>query len=181
MVVAGPGVPQGKVSQKVVMNIDIAPTITELTAAANGTTYKDVLRGMDGQSMVPLLQDAPSRQTEGSFHREQFLVSYHGVPFDIYTTRDTVNNTYHCVRTIIMNNEEMHYEKNDIYCRFVDDEHFVEYYDMTSDEWQLSNSVNSLSHGEISTFELKLALFKSCHGENCRHDGSARLKRDTLS
>ena len=56
MVVAGPGVPQGKVSQKVVMNIDIAPTITELTTIAHDAKRtENLLRNMDGQSMVPIL------------------------------------------------------------------------------------------------------------------------------
>lgn len=175
LVVAGPGVSRGKISQDVVLNIDIAPTITELTALANDTTYKSILRGMDGQSFTSVLRDTlPTlsmnhQQRDETFHRDHFLVSYHGLLYNIFTTRDYPNNTYHCVRSIVMDTEETtSYNKNDIFCRFEDDEHFVEYYDMTKDEWQLSNAIDSLTDNEIWNFERRLAVLKSCHGESCR-------------
>ena len=31
-------------------------------------------------------------------------------------------------------------DEDSIYCEFNDDEHFVEYYDLTKDPWQLNNA-----------------------------------------
>jgi len=172
LVVSGPGVPKGIVSQEVVLNIDISPTITELTTV-DQRDRETLLRDMDGQSFVPLLVGEPNVEEEERPHhfrrREEFLISYHGEPYNSFTTRDTTNNTYHCVRTIVMkSNEDTTYETNDIFCRFEDDEHFVEYYDMTVDEWQLRNSFDALTDDEIWNFDRRLTLLKSCHGETCR-------------
>ena len=108
LVVAGPGVPRGIVSPEVVLNIDIAPTITELTTM-DQRDRETLLRDMDGQSFVPLLVGEPTTVEEEERHfrrREEFLISYHGEPYNSFTTRDTANNTYHCVRTIVLDESD---------------------------------------------------------------------------
>lgn len=46
--------------------------------------------------------------------------------------QDASNNTYNCVRTLSPTEDSL-------YCLFFDKDHFVEYYDMDSDPYQLRN------------------------------------------
>jgi N-acetylglucosamine-6-sulfatase len=80
LVVRGPGVATGGVSDSVVANVDLAPTIIELAGARR-------LRAMDGRSLVPLLRD-PTR-TWGRVvlleaRNAPKAVSYAGVRTDRY-------------------------------------------------------------------------------------------------
>jgi hypothetical protein len=84
--------------------------------------------------------------------RHDFLVSYHGECYPPcgmdycpppdppnYHGGDASNNTYHCVRTIITDKEDS------IYCHFQDQEDYHEFYDLTQDQWQLTNTYDRLS------------------------------------
>ena len=51
LVIRGPGFPAGAVRQQPVSNVDLAPTIVELTKARAGLT-------MDGRSLLPFAADA---------------------------------------------------------------------------------------------------------------------------
>lgn len=174
LAVVGPGVPRGVISNNVVLNIDIAPTITEITTAQHQRN-KHIIE-MDGQSFLSLL--TVSTKTEKNLRhplrRESFLVSYHGEPYQIFTTRDTTNNTYHCVRTIVMTANDDKYKVNDIFCRFQDDDNFVEYYDMKNDEWQLHNAIANLSDDQIWNFDRRLTLLKTCRAASCHDDSLER-------
>jgi N-acetylglucosamine-6-sulfatase len=166
-IVRGPMFGSGVTSDEIVLNIDIAPTIVEL--ATGGQRH---LRNMDGLSF------APCRIHE----RSDFLVSYHGEGAspcgwyyqcpkpDIVHGGDSWNNTYHCVRTISR-------EENSVYCEFVDDENFVEYYDMKDDQWQLTNT--QLNQCQKRHYQQRLAQLKSCSGETCRRRVDQELEMCT--
>jgi arylsulfatase A-like enzyme len=97
---------------------------------------------------------------------------------------DSRNNTYHCVRSLTVSKDyELGTKKwcNDgvcggatpgmtdsIYCRFEDNENFVEYYDHLKDKWQLTNRADELSGEERNWFEARLAQLRSCQGASCR-------------
>ena len=55
-----------------------------------------------------------------------------------------------------------------MYCRFDDDESFVELYDHTVDEWQLDNCAASASPERIAQFESRLKKLRGCAGVDCR-------------
>lgn len=168
-IVRGPGVAENSVNNQPILNIDIAPTIHHI---ATGTLEPP--ETMDGHSFLPLIKDESSREW-----RTDFLVSYHGEggspcgflggcpppqPDEFHgkgTAGDCWNNTYHCVRTLKQG-------KNTMYCRFQDDESFVEYYDLTLDPWQLENCVGELSLEERLRFEARPAHLRSCQGLSCR-------------
>ena len=160
------------INNDIVLNIDIAPTIYELT-----TGSKNIPESMDGSSFAPLLlgkKDHVDKQRIKS-RRQDFLISYHGEGYlpcgmaecppdpygDFMWMPDAWNNTYHCLRTIST-------EANDIYCRFEDSDDFVEYYDLNDDPWQLSNKNKDLSVWEREALETRLAELRTCHGSNCR-------------
>lgn len=55
LLVRGPGIPKGRVSRELVMNVDLAPTIVQLAGGAPG-------RKMDGRSLLPFAR-RPGRRT----------------------------------------------------------------------------------------------------------------------
>jgi hypothetical protein len=65
LIIRGPGFAQGAVSDRIVLNTDLAPTITEVAGAAAG-------RPFDGRSLVPLLDDPAG----AAWTRQQFLVEF---------------------------------------------------------------------------------------------------------
>lgn len=156
---------QKSVSKETVLNIDIAPTIYELATASS-----KIPESMDGSSFASFLLDG---KADVSKIRDDFLISYHGEGFPPCGMAqcppdphggwmpDAWNNTYHCVRTIA---EDI----NNIYCRFEDDEKFAEYYDLAVDPWQLSNKYNDLSLKDKASMEKRLAELRICRGKNCR-------------
>jgi N-acetylglucosamine-6-sulfatase len=169
-VVRGPNVPPNVTNEHLVLNIDIAPTLVSI--ATNSTKPVDT---MDGESFLPLLLLEPQHQPSW---RTDFLISYHGEglascgcynvcplpPPDQYHTGDCFNNTYHCVRILSHSNND---RDNRIYCRFVDDEGFVEYYNLTSDPWQLDNLADQLTASEQTVLESRLTELMSCRGTSC--------------
>lgn len=58
---------------------------------------------------------------------------------------------------------------NTIYCEFVDDESFVEYYDLSVDPWNLDNLVSSTPKEQLQAMSAELAKLKACTGVNCRN------------
>jgi hypothetical protein len=46
--------------------------------------------------------------------------------------------------------------ENSIYCRFVDDEQFVEYYDLNSNPYQMNNNYPSLEEWQVQKYERRL-------------------------
>lgn len=175
-VVAGPGVPANTTSDKIVLNVDIAPTMVDMATSGNrqrSSVVHDAVDQMDGTSFLPALLNTNSKIDV----RTDFLVSYHGrgnaqcdnfwscpAPKQgdpNYHMGDWTNNTYHCVRTI----SDI---ENSIYCRFLDDENFVEYYDLDTDEWQMNNAYDTLSMERRFKYENRLDQLRICKGKSCR-------------
>ena len=58
--------------------------------------------------------------------------------------QDVANNTYFCIRKITKS-------ENSIYCRFEDNEDFIEVYDLNEDPYQLNNLMfNDIDKSKIS-------------------------------
>lgn len=140
---------------------------------------------MDGASFLPSFagkmkerMTIPLDDNDHYVPRTDFLISYHGhgyaqcdnfwscpgppSPKD-YHCGDWSNNTYHCIRTIQVDGEDS------IYCRFMDEEHFGEYYDLKKDPWQLHNTYSSLSINQQMRYEKRLQELRTCQGKTCRH------------
>ena len=170
MVMRGPGVPKNAVIDRAVLNIDLAPTILELVTGGRRINPPS----MDGQSFVSLLKNKKAAW------RSQFLVSYHGEGFDkacglfagsckTRNPTDSWNNTYHCVRSLLGESSTARRRfRNSMYCRFFDDENFVEFYNLTSDPWQLDNTADKLSRDDRTKLASKLQSLRQCQGNTCR-------------
>lgn len=163
-IVRGPGVSVGSQNTNIVLNIDVAPTFAEIVSGSVPDT-------MDGTSFLPLLSGKASPTW-----RSDFMVEYHGQykgcgleqcpppPFSDFHCIDGKNNTYQCVRTLTASTGE----NDSLYCEFVDDEHFVEYYDHKTDPWQMTNTINTTSSVKISAIRARLQSMRRCKGVGCR-------------
>jgi len=189
-IVRGPGVPENTQNALPVLNIDVAPTLCDI---ATGSPHCSNF--VDGTSFLPLLSSDPSARSDW---REDFLISYHGEgseacgmttcparPPDQYHGGDTFNNTYHCVRGMSTQSDVaddgVASSSDYIYCRFEDDEEFREYYDLTTDPWQLRNAIGDLTPLDIVTLERRLAALRNCQGATCRRKFRSRRKSWFLS
>ncbi|KAM4635001.1 glucosamine (N-acetyl)-6-sulfatase (Sanfilippo disease IIID), b [Polymixia lowei] len=168
LMVRGPGIKPKQTLQAPVLNIDLAPTILDIS----GVNLSSV--NMDGQSF--LSQMAPSLRNGTT--RPFFLVEYtgegHPLPdpgcpklgpglsqcFPDCVCEDAYNNTYACVRTLVQHNLQ--------YCEFADSESFVEVYNLTSDPHQLENIVKKVDPALLQAMNQRLIKLQSCVGKSCR-------------
>jgi len=172
--ITGPGVREGIIANQMVVNVDWAPTMIDLMGLEPPSF-------MDGASVRPLIMESASIPEATVAWRKDFLISYHGEsrpnpPIqcspELQASRgappashcmyphhvgDMSNNTYNCLRT-----EKIKY------CRFVDDEDFVEYYDLESDYWELNNIEANLDKKTRHAYEQRLRELMECSGESCR-------------
>lgn len=175
----GAGFTTPRRSKTAVLNIDLAPTLLSIADI-------EVPVDMDGVSYATSLTD--------SLHwvPRTFLIEYHGeyghgsdgaympLPLSIFKTppyftvpggskmQDCRNNTYSCLRQVSP-------EQNLIFCYFyandsawaVDMPYFTEYYNLTSDPYQLSNAEGSLQPSAKVAMAARLSQLRSCVGRNC--------------
>lgn len=173
-IVRGPHIPMNASSFDVVVSIDIAPTIYQLIQNKSLHNQSIPLPDtMDGMSFLPIALDTNNNMQQ---RRHEFLVTYHGegknpcglnecpaAPADNFHYIDCRNNTYHCLRAMVVSNQT-----DFTYCEFEDDESFVEYYNNSADPWQLQNKHQDLSVDEKQSLKTRLAALKTCRGEECR-------------
>uniref|UniRef100_A0A8C4E1N0 N-acetylglucosamine-6-sulfatase n=1 Tax=Dicentrarchus labrax TaxID=13489 RepID=A0A8C4E1N0_DICLA len=169
LMVRGPGIKPNQTLQAPVLNIDLAPTILDISGVNLSTV------NVDGQSF--LSQMAPSLRNGTA--RPFFLVEYTGEGhpttdpacpklgpglsqcFPDCVCEDAFNNTYACVRTLDG-------QQNLQYCEFADSESFVEVYNLTSDPHQLENIVKKVDPTILQAMNQRLIKLQSCAGDSCR-------------
>ncbi|XP_047425105.1 glucosamine (N-acetyl)-6-sulfatase (Sanfilippo disease IIID), b [Mugil cephalus] len=170
LMVRGPGIKPNQTLQAPVLNIDLAPTILDIS----GLNLSSV--NVDGQSF--LSQMAPSLRNGSA--RPFFLVEYtgEGSPtadpscpklgpgvsqcFPDCVCEDAYNNTYACVRSL---DDKVNLQ----YCEFADSESFVEVYDLKKDQHQLVNIVKTVDPSVLQTMNQRLIKLQSCSGDSCRN------------
>jgi arylsulfatase A-like enzyme len=144
LIVAGPGIAAGVVNRDVVENIDLAPTFDELENVP-------VPPYVDGQSLVPLLhgQDVPWRGVAGIEHVQP--VDGAGDP-DHQVPADGNPPSYDELRSATWT-----------YVQYDDGEH--EFYDRSTDPYELDNVYDSLSHGRKQRLTARVAALSTCVGQ----------------
>ncbi|CAG05364.1 unnamed protein product, partial [Tetraodon nigroviridis] len=169
LMVRGPGIAPKQTVEAPVLNIDLAPTILDISG------FNVAAVNVDGQSF--LSQMAPSLRNGTA--RPFFLVEYTGEGhptgdpscprlgpglsqcFPDCVCEDAYNNTYACVRTLGSG-------QNLQYCEFADSESFVEVYDLKSDPHQLENVVKKVDPSVLQVMNQRLIKLQSCQGQSCR-------------
>jgi N-acetylglucosamine-6-sulfatase len=154
LIITGPGVPAGRTIDKIVENIDLCPTFTELGGAAEPVN-------VDGHSLVALLQGQ-----EVAEWRTAALVEHHGplrepADPDAPARRSGNPPTYEAVRTHSWLYVE--YEGMD-----------REYYDLIADPHELRNVFLTLTSAEKTRLHTALDALKNCHdAKTCWNVGRA--------
>ena len=146
LVVAGPGVPAGAVSDAAVANIDLAPTFEHL----GGASIPD---NVDGHSLLPLLHGRPD-----ALWRTANLVEHHGPDNqkddpDLPASGSGNPPSYEALRTGTYT-----------YVEYVDGSR--EYYDLTHDPQELHNIVGTLGPARLDQLHADLARIVNCHNGN---------------
>jgi N-acetylglucosamine-6-sulfatase len=148
LVVAGPGVPAGRVSGAAVANIDLAPTFEQIAGASVPAT-------VDGHGLLPLLRGGSA----GNW-RTANLVEHHG-PDTLAGDPDlpAVNSgnppSYEALHT-----------GGYTYVEYADGSR--EYYDLTRDPAQLHNIAGSLRPARLAQLHAALGRLQNCHdGATC--------------
>jgi N-acetylglucosamine-6-sulfatase len=143
LVVTGPRVPAGKVSDAAVANIDLAPTFAQVGGAPIPDT-------VDGRSLLPLL-----RGGSGANWRTANLIEHHGPDTqaddpDLPAAGSGNPPSYEALRTDTYT-----------YVEYVDGAR--EYYDLTRDPLELHNTVGALNSARLGQLHAALAQLANCH------------------
>ncbi|HZC71731.1 MAG TPA: sulfatase [Jatrophihabitans sp.] len=146
LIVAGPGIPAGRVNGAVVESIDLAPTFEQLAGLPPAP-------GRDGASLVGLLHGRKAADW-----RTLALVEHHGQDFtqfpgdpDVEPGSERNIPSYNAMRSAQFT--YVHYQNGQ-----------REYYDRTVDPYELDNIAGTLSAEQLSTLDEWLAALTNCHG-----------------
>jgi arylsulfatase A-like enzyme len=146
LVVAGPGVPAGRVDPAVVQNIDLRPTFDELAGApvpaiVDGESFVPLLKGETGTGRVALVEHLDSTNDPAD------------PDFGKYAS--DIPPTYHALRS-----------ESYTYVEYADGS--LEYYDHARDPEQLHNVAATLAPARKAALHASLQALKTCHGQACR-------------
>jgi N-acetylglucosamine-6-sulfatase len=143
LVVAGPGVVAGASRSEAVQNIDLTPTFQRIGGA-------DVASTVDGRSILPILAGQPATDW-----RNAQLIEHHGpnndpADPDVQTAAAANPITYEALRTAAYT-----------YVEYSNGER--EYYNRTTDPYELNNIAGTLSASRLSALSTALAGLENCH------------------
>jgi arylsulfatase A-like enzyme len=147
LVVVGPGVPAGATSEAIVENIDLCPTFAAIGGVAAPAS-------VDGRSLLGLWHgEAPADWRDFALveHRGPDLAPMAADDPDNEPAIAKVPDSYEALRTA-----------DATYVEYEDGER--EYYDTTTDPWQLTNTAASLPPARAAVLHDALAAAKACHG-----------------
>jgi N-acetylglucosamine-6-sulfatase len=177
LIVRGPGVPEGRTLQHMVLNNDLAPTVADL-AGANTPSF------VDGRSLKPLLTDDPPPPRDW---RKRFIIESvaerSGVPQPPFINESTVvplltgdplpNNWRRTSAESAQLGEEWGRPwlkglrtKNKLYVEYKTGEH--ELYDLRKDPHQLHNKYASAPPQLKQRLEARLDPLRHCKAAECR-------------
>ena len=176
MIVRGPGVPEGRTLDHLVLNNDLAPTFAELAGAETPSF-------VDGRSLAPLLTDTPPATQDW---RQAFLVEAVAEAVDIpesvddtelipLLTGDTQPPEDQRRSSPLDEAPLQNAGRPGLQAVRTEDHLYVEYetgeselYDLEEDPYQLENTYEDAGLGDLWRYEGWLEALRDCAGEDCR-------------
>jgi N-acetylglucosamine-6-sulfatase len=156
LIVAGPGVPKGRVVSQVAQNDDLYPTFVQLAGATPRAP-------IDGHSLVPLLH--PPATTPA--WRTVALVEHHGGndnPADPDHENGGSNPTsYEAIRVSARHLKGFNGPVEAVYVEYKDRQHELEYYDIAKDPYETDNIAVTLTGPQRSELHSILHALENCH------------------
>ncbi len=155
LVIRGPGFAQGRTSSAIALNIDIAPTVTQLSGAVPS-------RVVDGRSLVSILRD-PS----APWSRKQFLIEHYQEQSADGSLGDLSPESNQAIRRITTTDNALYVQwyENPFLQQVVT---FFEFYDLRLDPYQLANSHPGLPNATQCSWATLMSNFRTCRGAACR-------------
>ena len=166
LIVAGPGVPHGKVVPQVAQNVDLNPTFVQL---AGGEPDPSI----DGRSLVALLHASPTPPRRRTFalveHRGRRLDR--GDPDFARSASGDDPTSYEAVRISGARLRHFRGPVEAVYIRYHDAER--EYYDIATDPFQRRNVASALTSAQRRELDRIVERLRTCHGARaCRRAGA---------
>jgi N-acetylglucosamine-6-sulfatase len=170
--IRGPMVPAGHISNAIVSNVDIVPTVLEL---AGVTPRYD----LDGKSLNPVLQGGVPESW-----RDTILIEYWGLGYvrrgpchqgvspcpGHDALEDAPSNTYSAIRVINNNTTTdilyAEYRPRDA-LPVASSSNFTEMYDLTKDPFEMHNIVNVTDINTVDHYKQMLYEVITCKGKQC--------------
>ena len=170
LLVRGPGITPNTVITQMAANIDIAPTIAEMTGI-------DSADFVDGRSLMPLFQSETSQiadwrkglliemgaMTASSVNPELVLINSVSLPFE-FERPDSVNDSY--LRQVGDSTYRGIRTEKFIYVEYNNGE--IEFYDLIADPYELENLASKLDLEILSTLHAWLGQLQTCTSAECR-------------
>jgi N-acetylglucosamine-6-sulfatase len=162
LVIAGPGVPAGKVVPEVTQNTDLYPTFVQLMGGNPG-------HAIDGRSLLPLLQPT---KTLGPW-RTVALVEHHhvggkktnpGDPDVEDGTKGGNPTTYEAIRISAPSLRGFNGPVDAVYVEYQDPQRETEYYDISHDPFERDNVAGNLTSAQKAQLHGILVKLANCHG-----------------
>jgi N-acetylglucosamine-6-sulfatase len=159
LVVAGPGVPRGKVVRQVAQNVDLYPTFVQLAGGR-------IRHPIDGHSLVPLLHRASGTRPRW---RTLALVEHHGLNRDPNDPdfedgrRGGNPTTYEAVRIVDRRLPGFGHPLNAVYVEYRDVAKEIEYYDVRRDPFERHNVAHRLTRAQLRELHRVLSRLVHCH------------------
>jgi N-acetylglucosamine-6-sulfatase len=172
LIVAGPGVPHGKVVTQVAQNVDLNPTFVQL---AGGTPDPSI----DGRSLVALLRasSAPPRW------RTLALVEHRGRRLDRldpdYERSSSGGDPTSYAALRISSPRLPHFRGpvEALYVRYRDPAREREYYDIATDPYERRNVASTLTTAQRRELDRLVKRLVACHdARTCRRAGGGRTR-----
>ncbi|HEX4019028.1 MAG TPA: sulfatase [Frankiaceae bacterium] len=156
LIVAGPGVPKGRVVSQVAQNDDLYPTFVQLAGATPAAP-------IDGHSLVPLLHPA----TTTPAWRTVALVEHHG-DNNNHADPDFENGgsnptSYEAIRVSAKHLKGFSGPVEAVYVEYADSQHELEYYDINKDPYEIDNIADTLTGAQRSELHSILDALQNCH------------------
>jgi N-acetylglucosamine-6-sulfatase len=162
LIIAGPGVPRGRVVSRVAQNTDLYPTFVRL---AGGTPSRTV----DGQSLLPLLHPPRKRPP----WRTVALIEHRHVNKQSPNDPDTEDGakggnptSYEAVRISTPRLPGFKGAVEGVYVQYQDSQHEIEYYNIARDPFERDNIARSLTRTQKAELRKVVARLASCHGSS---------------
>jgi N-acetylglucosamine-6-sulfatase len=158
LIVAGPGVPRGRVVRQVAQNVDLYPTFAQLAGGR-------IRHPVDGHSLVPLLHPSKKRPR----WRTLALVEHHGLNRDPSDPdfedgrRGGNPTTYKAVRIVNRRLPGFRRPLNAVYVEYRDVLQEIEYYDIRRDPFERHNVAHRLTRRQLRELHRVLARLVHCH------------------
>jgi N-acetylglucosamine-6-sulfatase len=156
LIVAGPGVPRGRVVSQVAQNVDLYPTFVQLAGATPDAP-------IDGHSLVPLLHPSGGTPT----WRTVALVEHHGGNNDPadpdFEPGGSNPTTYEAIRISAHHLKGFNGPVEAVYVEYADSQHEIEYYDIAKDPYETNNIAKTLTADQRTELHSILNALQNCH------------------